>query len=126
MGQPRFPALPMGYFRKMTLRNTGGNNKVLLTSMVSAVLAAAFPDVAELLLEAAGQTPSLIIDAEIVAIDRQNGNRIRAFQANMKPLPRNLHSPPSHFVLHVQSGDRSARCAVPHPGAVDEGPDGYQ
>ncbi len=44
--------------------------------------AAAFPDVAELIIEAAGQTRSLIVDAEIVAIDREDGNRIKAFQVD--------------------------------------------
>ena len=53
-----------------------------LLSLPCVCLAAAFPDVAELLLEAAGATESLIVDAEIVAIDRENGNRIRAFQAS--------------------------------------------
>eukprot|EP00191_Tetraselmis_sp_GSL018_P013531 CAMPEP_0177586320 /NCGR_PEP_ID=MMETSP0419_2-20121207/5006_1 /TAXON_ID=582737 /ORGANISM="Tetraselmis sp., Strain GSL018" /LENGTH=1454 /DNA_ID=CAMNT_0019076197 /DNA_START=342 /DNA_END=4706 /DNA_ORIENTATION=+ len=40
-----------------------------------------FPDVAEVILEASvGGATSFIVDAELVAIDRANGNRLKAFQ----------------------------------------------
>jgi len=57
------------------------HRKVFIFSRNGENMTGAFPDVVDFILEAAtGGAETLIIDAEIVAVDRQDGNRLRAFQ----------------------------------------------
>lgn len=78
---------PLRHSSNETSCSPAGRAKSEPTNLCQPLPPVAFPDVAELVVEAAaGGAKSLIIDAELVAVDRENGNRLKAFQASDAPL----------------------------------------